>query len=300
MVPVDTLAIVIAYGLDRTIEELPTRVHPVAIHGRLYAVVDRDWSAPRLIGVLIAVVFPLLPAIIAYSVTTLAVGLHWVAGALVAGSILFSVTSLHRLVTTATDIATATKTDIARAIQKLPALVGRTPDELTVSEIHSAVIESIAENLSDGLVAPLLGFVLLSFWSVPVGIGAAVWVKSVNTGDSMLGYHANPHGAASARLDDIVMWFPARVTAVLLCITAKRPRLLLTANQWQSAFESPNAGWPMSVIAAHLGVRLRKPDAYTINRSHELPTLEDVYSGIHSVRVSGLLTFVVAGGLTWL
>jgi adenosylcobinamide-phosphate synthase len=200
MVPVDTLAIVIAFGLDRTIQEFPTPIHPVAIHGRLYDVVDRQWSHPLLIGGIIALLFPIIPAGIAYSLTIIAVGIHWILGSLVAGLVLFTVTSYNRLLSIASEIVTTLDTDIAQAKQQLPALVGRDPSDLTVDEVHSAILESIAENLSDGLVAPLLGFVLLSYWSVPVGVGVAVWIKSVNTGDSMLGYHAKPHGTASARL----------------------------------------------------------------------------------------------------
>lgn len=300
MVPADTLAIAFAYGLDRTVEELPTPVHPVALHGRLYAVADRHWSNPRFGGVLIALIFPMIPATIAYFFTDLAYAIHWVVGGLVAGLILFSVTSLHRLLTIATNIATATESDIIGAKEQLPALVGRSPGDLSVGEVRSAIIESIAENLSDGLVAPLLGFVVLSFWSVSAGIGVAVWVKGVNTGDSMLGYHSKPHGSASARLDDIVMWLPARVTAVFLSLTAKRPSLLVTASHWQSEFDSPNAGWPMSMIAAHLQVQLRKPGEYTINESEELPSIAAVRSGINYIRISGLLTFILAGGVTWL
>ncbi len=300
MVPVDTLAILLALGLDRLIEELPTPLHPVALFGQLYANADRDWSYPFLTGVFIAIVFPVIPTVISYFATTLAIAIHWVVGGVVAGFILFSVTSLHRLVTIATAVAAETNTDPAFAKQELPALVGRAPDELTIPEIRSAIIESVAENLSDGLVAPLLGFVLLSYWSVAAGIGLAVWVKSVNTGDSMLGYHAKPHGTGSARLDDVVMWVPARLTAILLSVTAKHPALLVVARRWQGAVESPNAGWPMSVIAAHLQVQLRKPGEYIINPSQELPSLEAVFSGIDHVRISGLMAFVIAGGLTWL
>lgn len=300
MVPADTLALAIAYVLDRTIEELPTPVHPVAVHGRLYAAADRSWSNPRLSGVLIALTFPVIPAIIAYVFTDLAHTTHWVLGGLVAGLILFTVTSLHRLLTIATNITTATEPDINRAKELLPALVGRPTGDLSVSEVHSAIIESAAENLSDGLIAPLLGFVVFSFWSVSAGIGVAVWVKSVNTGDSMLGYHSKPHGTASARLDDIVMCLPARVTAVVLSFTARRPGLLLTASRWQSKFDSPNAGWPMSVIAAHLDVRLSKPGQYTINESQELPSMDAVHSGINYIRVGGLVSFILAGGITWL
>jgi cobalamin biosynthesis protein CobD/CbiB len=95
------------------------------------------------------------------------------------------------------------------------------------------------------------------------------------------------------------MWGPARVTAVLLSLTAFNPSLLRTAKQWQSAVESPNAGWPMSVIAAHLQVQLRKPGEYAINQSTELPSSNAVLSGISYVRICGLITFGFAGGLTW-
>jgi adenosylcobinamide-phosphate synthase len=90
-------------------------------------------------------------------------------------------------------------------------------------------------------------------------------VKAVNTLDSMLGYPENPHGSASARLDDAVMWLPARLTAILLAIAAGRPRALAGARDWLADVPSPNSGWPMGALAAAVDLRLEKPGAYVLN-----------------------------------
>lgn len=299
MPPAATLAVVIAFGLDSILEEFPTTYHPVAIHGRLYGLVDRDWSYPLVTGFLIALTFPLLPALIASVLTSIAIIYHWILGGLTAGVVLFSVTSFHRLLSVARDVAGAAQRDLSQARQELPALVGRDPMQLSVAETRSAVLESAAENLSDGLVAPLLAFVLLSPWSLPLAVGLAVWVKSVNTGDSMLGYPSKPHGTASARLDDLVMWLPARITAMLMALVAKNPALVVSTSDWRTQVPSPNAGWPMAIMAGFLQVQLRKPGVYVLNDSMALPSIQDVHSGLRFVRTVGIIVFVLAGGFSW-
>jgi adenosylcobinamide-phosphate synthase len=163
--------------------------------------------------------------------------------------------------------------------------------------VRSAAVESVAENLADGLVAPLLAFAVLSPW-LPLAAGAATWVKAVNTADSMLGYHSKPVGWASARLDDAVMWVPARLSAALIAVAALDPGSLRRARRWARVPESPNSGWPMATLAAALDVRLEKPGAYSIG-SGRLPTVEDAKRGIRIVGVAGVLSFVGAGVVAW-
>ena len=145
--------------------------------------------------------------------------------------------------------------------------------------LRSAAVESAAENLADGLVAPLLAFALGAQLSLAFGVAAATWVKGVNTLDSMLGYRSKPVGWASARLDDAVMWLPARVSAALVALARPAPGALVRARRWARAPPSPNSGWPMATLAAAVDVELTKPGEYTLNPDADLPTAERAHLG---------------------
>lgn len=217
------------------------------------------------------------------------------AGVLLAGVALFTTTSLRQLVSKAREVVVATDEDLPTARERLRWLAGREATDLSPGEIRSAAIESAAENLADGLVAPLLAFAMFAPLSLALAAGAAAWVKAVNTLDSMLGYPHKPHGTASARLDDLVMWIPARASAALVALAALSPASLGGAHQWADTPPSPNSGWPMATLAVVLDSRLEKPGVYVLNDREELPSLESSRFGIRVVGVAGLLAFVVVG-----
>src|SRR5205085_1386130 len=147
--------------------------------------------------------------------------------------------------------------DIAEARSKLAMIVGRDTAQLEEPEILRAAIETVAENLSDGVIAPLLYLAL----GGPVGMAA---YKAINTLDSMVGYRDQRYsefGWASARLDDLANFVPARLTAVLVWTCAlmlgydagRSRRITLRDAKTQP---SPNAGYPEAAVAGALGIRL--------------------------------------------
>ena len=153
--------------------------------------------------------------------------------------------------------------DLTGARCALSMIVGRETGHLSPAEIRRALVETAAENLNDGVVAPLFYLALLG----PVG---AVVYKAVNTLDSMVGYKSEPWrhlGSFSARLDDVAGWLPARLTGLLLVAAA-----WLTRRDARSAWRvllrdhakhaSPNAGWPEAACAGALGLRLGGPNHY--------------------------------------
>ena len=292
MIAAKSLGLTLA--LDLVFEEVPERLHPVVYFGRIVSLFDREWSRPVLVGSLVALVLPIAAAVTAWGVTNVAIGFHVSAGIVVAALLLFSTTSLRLLVRVADDVVEGSASELARAKESVVALVGREVETLTAAEIRSAAVESVAENLSDGLVAPLVAFVIGAQFSLAVGVATAVWVKGVNTLDSMLGYPDKPHGWASARLDDLVMWLPARVTALLLAVVSRKPRTLLKATRWRTRTASPNAGWPMATMAAILDVRLVKSGAYEFHTDASLPSVEEAQRGIRTVTHTGILAFVLA------
>ncbi|ELZ18785.1 cobalamin biosynthesis protein CobD [Haloterrigena salina JCM 13891] len=297
----------LAFSLDLLVGEPPNALHPVAWFGRLVGALDRKWAATergqRLAGVGIAVFAPLCPAIAAGGAVVLAGALSPLAGAVVAGLVLFLTTSLRSLLELTRAVVDATAApataasavetdgsgsepdvDLEAARERVRGLVGRDTSTLSAAEIRSAAVESAGENLADGLVATLVPFALLAPLSLPAAAAAAAWVKGVNTLDSMLGYPAKPHGTASARLDDLVMWLPARLAAVTIAVAGADPLALGRAREWARDPPSPNSGWPMATLACVLSVRLRKAGVYDLNPEADLPTVAD---GERAVTVVG-------------
>ncbi len=294
-----------ALALDAAVGEPPRRVHPVAWFGRAVAPFDAEWSRPDLVGASVAVVLPTVAAgFVALAV--LAAGRAGLAAAVAVAALwLFVSTSLRRLLARVSEVVAASEEDPDRARERLPALVGRDAADLTPGQMRSAAIESLAENLADGLVAPLGAFAALAAAAFLAGTGpvpalaagaaGAAWVKAVNTLDSMLGYRAKPVGRVPARLDDAVMWLPARASALLVAAVARSPGALRAAGAWTDEVPSPNSGWPMGTLAAALGCRLEKPGAYVLNPAAGLPDAGLARAAIRQVAVAGLLAYAVAG-----
>lgn len=293
-------ALALAVGLELSLGEPPRRAHPVAWFGRLVERADREWSRPRAAGLAAALLLPALAAGTVTGLVALAGRLDPLLGIALAGLALFASTSLRMLLDVARDVIAASERDLAGAREAVPALAGRNPEALSAGELRSAAVESSAENLADGLVAPLLAFALLAPLSLSLAAGGAAWVKAVNTLDSMLGYPEKVHGTASARLDDLVMWVPARASAVLLALAARDPKALARAREWAGAPPSPNSGWPMATLSSTLDVRLEKPGAYVLNGTGELPTVGEARRGVRIVALAGVLSYLFAGAIAWL
>ena len=299
MAPLGTLAVGVAFVLDAVVGEPPESIHPVARLGRGIGALDREFSHPRAVGTGIALLLPLGFAVLAGGPVWLLGHSNALLSGVLAGLILFTMVSLDMLTGLTTDVIEATESDLADARREVIGLVGRDTEPLSAAELRSAAVESLAENLADGLVGPLLAFALGSLISLPVGVGAAAWVKGVNTLDSMVGYPDRPLGTASARLDDAVEWVPARVSAALIAVAALDPLALGRATAWAREPPSPNSGWPMASMAAVLDVRLSKPEAYDLNPTATLPSLERARTAVGIGNRTGILAFVLAGVIAW-
>ena len=142
--------------------------------------------------------------------------------------------------------------------RRLSWIVGRDTGQLGVQQIRIAVLESMSENLSDGVVAPLL-FYLVG------GVPAMLLYKMINTLDSMIGYRREPYrlfGRVAARLDDVANFIPARVTALLMAVVAFSGRGFRFMLRFGGAHASPNSGWPEAALAGILDCRFGGPNRY--------------------------------------
>lgn len=288
-------ALMLAFVLDTLIGEPPASAHPVAWFGRLISPFDREWRRPVLVGVFVAGCLPLASAAVTGVIAVSASMAHPVVGSIVAGIVLFVTTSRRMLIDVAGEVVTLTEQeDLPRARGRLRALAGRDASTLSAGLVRSAAAESAAENLSDGLIGPLLAFALLAPLSLPLGVAGAAWVKSVNTLDSMLGYEHKRIGTASARLDDAVMWIPARTSALLIALAAGSLSALSAQRVWLDSVPSPNAGWPMGTLAAAIDCQLKKSGVYALNPERPLPSVATAERGIRIVNHASVLAFVCA------
>jgi len=283
------LGAAVGLALDRLLPEPPSAVHPVVLFAMVMTGLERrihrDGRGMGLLHTLVGV----------------ALGLS--AGAIVRSTALATSSAVagRALAASAADVGRALEAqDLVGARQLLPSLVGRDPDGLGPGEIARAVVESVAENTVDAVVAP-------AFWGALAGAPGALGYRSVNTLDSMVG-HRSPryanYGWASARLDDIVAWVPARLTAALVALV--RPSaagaVWSAVRRQAPAHPSPNAGVAEAAFAAALGLRLGGLNRYG-DRLEERPQLgtdrhpavEDIGA---AVQLSGDVTAALAAGLT--
>ena len=240
-----------ALGLvaDRLLGEPPAGAHPVSAFGAaMRAVESRIYADGRWAGV-------------AHATAGLALGVG--AGAAVGSTALATYLSVagRELGAAAGRVAVAlAEGDLDAARLLLPALVGRDPADLDEKEVTRAVVESVAENTVDAVVAPAL-------WGAAAGAHGALAYRAVNTLDAMVGHRSHRYGRygwASARLDDAAGWVPARATALL--VAAVRPHsaaaVIRAVRADAPAHPSPNAGVAEAAFAAALGLRLGGSSRY--------------------------------------
>jgi adenosylcobinamide-phosphate synthase len=171
-------------------------------------------------------------------------------------------------------VADALSHSLQAARRQVSQIVGRDPESLDQAGVARAAIESLAESASDGVVAPL-------FWLVLGGLPGIALYKAINTADSMVGHRDERYrdfGWASARLDDLVNWIPARLTALLFAGAAFWVKQADPEKSWSTALrdarkhDSPNAGWPEAALAGALGYGLGGPRIYD-GETVDLPAL---------------------------
>ena len=246
--------------------------HPVTWIGRLIAWCDEAWNSPTLSFEtrrwrgLAALLLLLATAILSGLVITSVVEFIFpaVVSLLLCGVLASSLLAQRSLDAHVADVALALEQHgIAAGRQAVSHIVGRDTANLDEPAVCRAAIESLAENFSDGVVAPL-------FWLVLVGLPGALAYKAINTADSMIGNKSPRHlafGWASARFDDLLNLPASRLSALWLMLAAAllglSPRGALVMV-WRDAghHRSPNAGWPEAAMAGALGIRLSGPRIY--------------------------------------
>lgn len=249
----NTILAFIAYVLDRIFGELSFMKHPVIFMGDAITWFEKHFYkasilrgvflllfmllATTTVSALLLFLFALLPEALTLALTALSVAMF------LAPKMLYDA------------VFSITLSDEPK--KELSMLVSRDTENLSESDVCKAAVETYAENLSDGVVAPL--FYLLLF-----GLPGIMFYKVVNTLDSMVGYRNErfeKYGKASARFDDLLNFIPSRLTALIIMIVSK-PLQIFSFYKQGSKHESPNAGHPISAMALAIDVTLGGPTVY--------------------------------------
>ena len=302
-IPLDLWVFVLALLLDLVGRELPNRLHPTVWIGKtvgwLEAAAPRSPAGGLVAGALLALLIPAFWAGAAWlaawglkEVHTLA---YIIGGALLLKST-FAVGMLHRVASSTRKLLL--NGDLPALRDNMRSLVSRDVSAMTPGQAIAATVESVSENTTDSFIGPWLAFALF-------GLPGAFAYRAVNTLDSMIGYHGEYEylGKVSARLDDVVNFIPARLTAVLLATGslvlpgqgAGRAWRIMWRDHGRTA--SPNAGWTMSGMAGALGVELEKEGHYRLGDSTRPLEPQDITRAVQSMYLVAAVGSLVALGL---
>jgi adenosylcobinamide-phosphate synthase len=262
-------ALLAALVIDALLGEYPSPLHPVVWMGLLISALLRlapakGWWRQLAFGLLLVVVVTGMSAAGAVAVLQAAQAIPWL-HIVAAAYLLKASVALGELRRAAWRVLEPLeKGDLASARVALGGLCSRDASQLDGGQLLAGVIESLAENASDSFVAPL-------FWLAVGGVPASLAYRAVNTLDARVGYRGRFEalGKAAARLDDVVNWLPARLTAVLLLLSGALLGFPVREG-WRilrrdgSKTPSPNGGRPMAVMAGLLQVELAKPGVYVL------------------------------------
>jgi adenosylcobinamide-phosphate synthase len=288
-------ALLVALALDGAFGEPPEAVHPVVWMGRgVGALLPADQpgagAATLARGAAVTVAGAGLSALVAGAVARTAGLAPAAVRAAAEGVELWPLLALRALLSAARRVGDALQDhDLSRARAELRWLVGRERESLDAAQVASAAVESVAENLADSVIAPLL-------YARAAGPAGAALHRFANTADAMVGYRDRHRlgGRAAARLDDLLGLAPARASALLIAAAApagagspRRALQSLLRDGGRTA--SPNAGRPMAAMAGALGVRLEKPGHHVLNGGGLAPGAADVGRAIRIARAATAL-----------
>lgn len=239
--------------LDRSFGDPAALPHPVVAFGKWIAAGERALNRGRhrrLKGGVLAV--GLVVGVYAATWCVLLLLGQWpTVGIVVSSVLIFYSLAGKTLVDEVREVFRAVDRSVEQGRRQVGRIVGRDTSALTPHEIRTAALETLAENLSDGVVAPL-------FWYAVAGVPGMVAYKMVNTLDSMIGYRTDRYrlfGTVAARMDDAANFLPARLTALCMLVVSGRPGLAGFVLRNGRRHASPNSGWPEAALAGILDCR---------------------------------------------
>ena len=254
----DLLPLLLAWGLDLWLGDPIQLPHLVVGFGKLIAKGERVWNKGKgrlWKGALMAIIIVVATFVISDCLLGILPGvLHTLVSAL----LIFYCMAGTTLIREVREVFRAVDRSLEEGRVQVARIVGRDTSELSAQEVRTAALETLAENLSDGVIAPL-------FWYALLGVPGMLAYKMVNTLDSMIGYRNERYkdfGCFAARLDDVANHLPARLTALLMILASKRISLIKFVWKYGNQHASPNSGYPEAALAGILDCRFGGPHHY--------------------------------------
>lgn len=258
------IILVLAWVADWLLGDPMWLPHPIVYYGKWIAHGEKKWNRGnnrKAKGAVFAVCSIVLSFLLSFTVLYL-IRQHTSSAVyvLVSALLLFFCLAGTTLIREVRWVFLAVDESLENGRKQVARIVGRDTQNLSAQEVRAAALETLAENLSDGVIAPL-------FWFALLGVPGALMYKMVNTLDSMIGYQ-NPRykdfGCWAARIDDAFNFIPARLTAYLMAVVSGKPlfRLLKFIHKFGRCHASPNSGWPESALAGILDCRFGGPHDY--------------------------------------
>lgn len=300
-------AILVALAWDRLLGEPPVRWHPVVWMGRYLDVIGRRVApapdAPahlfgrRLAGAVAWLVGAVICAGAAWGWGALWQGVPWAVEAVAWGVALKPLFAWRLLRDEVAGVEEALTVSLEAGRAQVARLVSRDASALDETGVREAAIATLAENLNDSVVAPV-------FWFVLLGLPGAALYRYANTADAMWGYRGvragrdwTAAGWWAARVDDVLSWLPARLTALGIALALGGVSLGALRTEARRT-PSPNGGWPMGAMALVLGVRLGKPGVYVLHPRGRDPSAADTVRALRGTgAVVGGIAAVALGAL---
>ena len=305
------ISLLLGWLLDLCLGDPAWLPHPIVWFGKAIATCERRWNHGnhrKVKGALVAVGLILLvflvTALLCYLLFTCQVSLLVIFNAITVFYCLAGTTLIREV----RAVFLALDRSLNEGRQQVARIVGRDTSELSAQEVRTAALETLAENLSDGVIAPL-------FWFALLGAPGMITYKMINTLDSMVGYRTERYrdfGCVAARIDDVANFIPARLTALLMILAGRlfsfRRSLLSFVLKYGRNHASPNSGYPEAALAGILNCRFGGPHYYFgelfdkpyIGENDRELTTEDMKTAVIINRISEIMMVVLTALCVWL
>lgn len=290
------IIILISFFIDLLFGELPSKIHPVVWMGKMIDALNNFFSGyhSRIWGMILTLAVVITFTLATYVLISLS-AINNILFILVSSIILSTTFAVKVLIRSASDIKKDIETDINTARRNMSYLVSRDTESLSSEEIVSATVETLTENITDSVTAPI-------FYALILWVPGAIFYRVVNTLDAMIGYKKPDTleiGWFPARLDDLLNYLPARITGLIMVLGA-----LILGMDWRNSYrimkrdarkpESPNSGFSMAAAAGALGIKLKKIGYYEIGDDLNDLTIDKISEVILLSKVTILLFLILS------
>ena len=297
---IKVVSLLIGWLLDLVLGDPAWLPHPVVGFGKMIAFGERHLNKGNhrmLKGAIMSIFLIVLVFTIIWLIENQLSIIHYTLSIVFESLLIFYCLAGTTLIREVREVFRAVDRSLDEGRKQVARIVGRDTAQLSAQEIRTAALETLAENLSDGVIAPL-------FWLAIGGVPAMVAYKMVNTLDSMIGYRTERYkdfGCWAAHIDDVANYIPARITALLMVIAAGKPQLL--GFVWRNGrnHASPNSGYPEAALAGILNCRFGGPHYYFgelfdkpyIGENARELTTADMQKAVRINRIAEVLAIII-------